>query len=119
MFNFFEKFKKYRLLKAKDQDEQTLEEEYKNQRRLIARNADGEFIRFLIDYMSARVEINRDKMELLNVSNENHAAAHLKLVAQNDFMREFIADMTSMSDDAIFEAYERDKEHIEKVDEGV
>lgn len=87
----FTRFLKRAKLK---QTEEELQHEFEKEKANFSGFISTQTYQFLKDYLEAKVEINRDKLELLDPLQQGKTL--IKLQAQNEFIRDFITEVESM-----------------------
>lgn len=92
----FESFKKRKLLNLSDSTLAELEQEFKTELSTYALLGNNEMYKFLIEYYEARVEINRDRLEILDPNKEVDRPKMVAVLAENRVIRDFIKDVEEM-----------------------
>lgn len=94
----FENFKKRKLVQLSDQTIQELTSEFQKAKQSYALLGSSELYKFLVEYFEAKIEINRDRIELLDPYKEAEKPKIAQAILENKVMREFITDINDMQE---------------------
>jgi PIN domain nuclease of toxin-antitoxin system len=94
----FESFKKRKMLRVNDTTIEELRQEYDKEKRNYLAVASTEMFTFLVSYFEAKIELNRDKLELLDPFKESDRPTIANIRAENNVMRDFITEINEMAE---------------------
>lgn len=94
----FESFKKRKMLRVNDTTIEELRQEYDREKRNYLGFANTEMFNFLVSYFEAKIELNRDKLELLDAFKETDRPVIAQIRAENNVMRDFITEVNEMAE---------------------
>lgn len=92
----FERFKKRKLIHDLDKTLDELEAEYSLEKQKNIQLASNDFFKFLIGYLEAKIEINRDKIDLLDENKKKDRQKETMLKAELRVWREFIHEINEL-----------------------
>lgn len=92
----FENFKKRKLIQLSDKTMEELVKEFDKEKQTYALLGSSEMYEFLVEYFQARIEINRDRIEILDPLKEPDRLKMVQPLAENRVMRDFITDINNM-----------------------
>lgn len=87
----FDMFKKRKLVSQNSKEMEQLQHEFEQEQKKYILMANSDVFKFFKEYFEAKIELNRDRLELLDKGNEERL-----LKAENKVMREFVSDIESM-----------------------
>ena len=99
---FIQKYRKFVTKAEKDHDEVAMEREFAKIQRTFRNNVDSTFMKTLIAFLEAKVEIHRDMLELQDLGTEKGKAKAIGLIAKNELLRELLTDFTGFIEDDMF-----------------
>lgn len=94
----FESFKKRKMLRVNDTTIEELKQEYDKEKRNYLGFANTEMFNFLVSYFEAKIELNRDKLELLDPFKETDRPTIVTIRAENNVMRDFVSEVSEMAE---------------------
>lgn len=94
----FESFKKRKMLRVNDTTIEELRQEYDKEKRNYLGFASTEMFNFLVSYFEAKIELNRDKLELLDPFKETERPMIASIRAENNVMRDFVSEINEMAE---------------------
>jgi len=86
------------MLRVNDTTIEELRQEYDKEKRNYLGFANTEMFNFLVSYFEAKIELNRDKLELLDPFKETERPMIASIRAENNVMRDFVSEVSEMAE---------------------